>query len=409
MAEWVETELGQLLVLNYGWSLPEKKRVAGEYPVYGSNGVVGYHNEALVEKAGIIVGRKGSGGRVHLSHSPFCPIDTTFYTTQNDTPLDLNFLYYLLLHIDLQKIVTGVGVPGLNREIAYREKTSYPESRDEQRRIAHVLTTVQTAIEQQARMIALTRELKSALMKKLFTEGLRGEKQKETEIGLVPEGWEELQLNKTGDVIYGIQAAVAKNIKPIGMKILTNKNITLDGQIVLDEINYFELKTKRHFDTILQKGDILFNWRSGSKEHIGKTAYFDVDGEYVHSSFILRIRPNQNVNGKYLFWYLYYLRAKGYFQQKHNVSSVNTTFNKSAVDAMPAFLPSKEEQDEIASILDTIDTKIGLLKKKHDRQEELFRTLLHQLMTGEVRTTDLHGLEDFADGDGADNQDKHRV
>ncbi|GAK53393.1 type I restriction-modification enzyme, S subunit [Candidatus Moduliflexus flocculans] len=215
-----------------------------------------------------------------------------------------------------------------------------------------------------------------------------------TEIGLVPEDWEVLPLEKTGDVIYGIQAAVANNLQPIGMKILTNKNISLNGQIVLDDINYFELKTKRHFETVLKKGDILFNWRSGSKEHIGKTAYFNLDGEYTHSSFILRIRPNTNVNGRFIFWYLYFLRTSGYFLQKHDISSVNATFNKSAVDALPVFLPSKNEQEEIATILDTVDSKIAILEKKQKIQEELFRTLLHHLMTGQVRTTglDLTGL-----------------
>jgi type I restriction enzyme S subunit len=265
----------------------------------------------------------------------------------------------------------------------------------EQLRIAHVLATVQTTIEQQARLIALTHELKSALMHKLFTEGLparrrgRGEKQKETEIGLVPNSWEQLRLEKTGDVIYGIQAAVANNLQPIGMKILTNKNIALDGQIVLDEINYFELKTKRHFETILKKGDILFNWRSGSKEHIGKTAYFNLDGEYTHSSFILRIRPKDNVNGRFLFWYLYFLRASGYFLQKHDISSVNATFNKSAINALFVFLPSGNEQEEIASILDTVDAKIALLKQKRAVQEELFRTLLYELMTGQTRVNNI--------------------
>jgi type I restriction enzyme S subunit len=275
----------------------------------------------------------------------------------------------------------------------------------EQHCIAQVLNTVQTAIEQQVRLITLTRELKSALMRKLFTEGIprpnrsqRPVRSVETEIGLVPESWEQLRLEKTGDVIYGIQAAVANNLQPVGMKILTNKNITLDGQIVLDKINYFELKTKRHFESVLKKGDILFNWRSGSKEHIGKTAYFNLDGEYTHSSFILRIRPNDNVNGRFLFWYLYFLRASGYFLKKHDISSVNATFNKSAVDALSVFLPSKNEQEEIASILDTVDTKIALLKQKRDIQEELFRTLLHQLMTGQTRVnelTDITGLKDL--------------
>jgi type I restriction enzyme S subunit len=68
---------------------------------------------------------------------------------------------------------------------------------------------------------------------------------------------------------------------------------------------------------------------------------------------------------------------------------VNATFNKSAVDALSVFLPSKDEQEEIASILDIVDAKIALLKQKRDVQEELFRTLLHQLMTGQTRVNEI--------------------
>ncbi len=84
MSVWIEKELGDILTLNYGWSLPEKKRVAGDVPVYGSNGVVGSHNKALVNSAGLIIGRKGSAGNVHYSRKPFCPIDTTFFIAPAD-------------------------------------------------------------------------------------------------------------------------------------------------------------------------------------------------------------------------------------------------------------------------------------------------------------------------------------
>ena len=63
-----------------------KNRVAGAIPVYGSNGIVGSHNEAIVEAPGLIVGRKGSAGQIHRSLGPFCPIDTTFYVTAADAP-----------------------------------------------------------------------------------------------------------------------------------------------------------------------------------------------------------------------------------------------------------------------------------------------------------------------------------
>ena len=197
MSDWQIKRLGDVLQLNYGKSLPVKSRVDGAIPVYGSNGVVGTHNAAIVDEPGLIVGRKGSAGQVHRSLGPFCPIDTTFYVTANDAPdTDLEFLFYLLRHIDLTRITGDVGVPGLNREMAYMEQVRLPSSLPEQKKIAHILSTVQRAIEAQERIIQTTTELKKALMHKLFTEGLRNEPQKQTEIGPIPESWEVVAFDK---------------------------------------------------------------------------------------------------------------------------------------------------------------------------------------------------------------------
>ena len=388
MVGWCESELSDILTLNYGWSLPGKKRVIGDIPVYGSNGIVGMHNQSLVDSPGLIIGRKGSAGNVHYSRKPFCPIDTTFYISPLDTNLDIEFLYYLLLHLDLKRITGDVGVPGLNREMAYKEKTRYPLSKDEQRKVAAVLGLVHRAIEDQERLLALTTELKNTLLHKLFSKGLRGEPQKQIEIGPVPQSWVQRPLEQAGDVVYGIQAAVASNVKPIGTKILTNKNITLDGRITLEAINYFVLKTPRHHATVLKKGDLLFNWRSGSKEHVGKTAYFDLDGEFTHSSFILRIRPHDEVTGRYLFYYLNFLRESGYFV-KAQTFSVNAKFNKSAINRLPTYLPKDDERQEIVMVLDAVSTKLKILQAKYAVLTTLFRTLLHQLMTAQLRIHEL--------------------
>lgn len=305
---------------------------------------------------------------------------------------DKFFLFHLLLHPEIRSDLAGkmdgtTGRQRLSKEVLASRLIPLPPL-PEQRKIAAVLGLVQRAMEQQERLLALTAELKKALLHRLFTQGLRGEPQKQTDLGPVPESWEECALEQAGDIVYGIQAAVAANLKPIGTKILTNKNITLDGTIALDSINYFVLKTKRHHETVLKKGDLLFNWRSGSKEHVGKTAYFNLDGEFTHSSFILRIRPHNEVTGRYLFYYLNFLRESGYFV-KTQTFSVNAKFNKSAINRLPTYLPGEDERRDIVTALDTVAKRIDVLLAKRHLLADLFRTLLHQLMTAQIRVNDL--------------------
>lgn len=196
----------------------------------------------------------------------------------------------------------------------------------------------------------------------------------------IPDSWNLVPLEKAGDVVYGIQASVANNIKPIGTKILTNKNITIDGQINLEKINYFELTTDRHFKTILKKGDLLFNWRSGSKEHVGKTAFFDLDGEYTHSSFILRIRTNHKVERWFLYFYLNYLRVSNYFL-KLQTYAINAKFNKSALNRLPVILPPLDEQKRIAYVLSTVQKAIAQQEQIIQTTTELKKALMHKLFT----------------------------
>src|SRR3990172_12824730 len=301
---------------------------------------------------------------------------------RDDTADSLFALYWFWYAFEVGSVYFGRGnvttIPNLSQSKLCELPLPVPPL-PEQRKIATVLGLVQQTIEQQERLIALTTELKKTLLHQLFTQGLRGEPQKQTEIGPVPESWEELPLEKAGEVVYGIQAAVASSLKPVGTMILTNKNITLDGNIVLEKINYFVLKKKRHHETVLKKGDLLFNWRSGSKEHVGKTAYFDLAGEFVHSSFILRIRPSDEVTGRYLFYYLNFLRESGVFLKKQTFS-INAKFNKSAINELPTYLPGEEERREIVGALDAVDMKLEVLQAKRHLIEDLFRTLLQQLM-----------------------------
>ncbi len=106
--------------LEYGASLPKEKRIDGPFPVIGSNGITGYHNEYLVPGPAIIVGRKGSAGEVTLIDQNCFPIDTTYYVKQtNPIESDTVFLYWVLKSLNLAQLRGGAGIPGLNRSDVY--------------------------------------------------------------------------------------------------------------------------------------------------------------------------------------------------------------------------------------------------------------------------------------------------
>ncbi len=110
----------EVCTLEYGASLPKDKRVGGPYPVVGSNGITGFHNEYLVEGPAIVVGRKGSAGEVTWVQDNCFPIDTTYYVKQaNPSESDLRYLYWLLKTLNLPKLRGGAGIPGLNRTDVY--------------------------------------------------------------------------------------------------------------------------------------------------------------------------------------------------------------------------------------------------------------------------------------------------
>lgn len=108
--------------LEYGASLPKEKRIDGPYPVVGSNGVTGFHNEFLVRGPAIIVGRKGSAGEVTYIPDDCFPIDTTYYVQPKDaSKVDMVYLFHLLKGLELSDLKGGAGIPGLNRNDVYKK------------------------------------------------------------------------------------------------------------------------------------------------------------------------------------------------------------------------------------------------------------------------------------------------
>ena len=118
---WERKTLGESVTLNYGKALKAEIRVEGDYPVYGSSGIVGTHEKPLVQGPAIVLGRKGNVGSVYWSSKSFYPIDTVYFVSPESSSL---YLFYALKNMHF--ISTDVAVPGLNRDFAYSRPLLHP-------------------------------------------------------------------------------------------------------------------------------------------------------------------------------------------------------------------------------------------------------------------------------------------
>ena len=169
---WGVKGLGDVIELSYGKALREQDRRQGSVPVYGSNGLIGWHDEKLTDGPGIIVGRKGNPGLVRWSPVDFYAIDTTFYVKPKRSKLSLRFLFHALERQDLPAIAADSAVPGLNRNLAYMNSQIVPPYRTMEQFDEQVSATFTRShrLEQESRTLAAQRD---ALLPKLISGQIR--------------------------------------------------------------------------------------------------------------------------------------------------------------------------------------------------------------------------------------------
>jgi|GEM_PF-589598 len=258
---------------------------------------------------------------------------------------------------------------------------------EEQRKIVHVLKTVQKAIEHQGQIIETTKELKKVLMKRLFTKGLDpNQPTKMTEIGEIPEHWELHKLGELGELKYGYTATATNH--NTGVKFLRITDIQEDGRILWEDVPYCQINPKEYLKYRLKRGDIVFA-RIGATS--GKTAFIESEITSVFASYLIRFRvTSPKLLPRFLFYFtqseIYWSKVIQEREDKLK-KGINATMLSSLLIPVP---PTLEEQQKIASILLTVDKKIELAQKKKNALEELFSTLRYKLMTGQIR---VHKLE----------------
>ena len=288
---------------------------------------------------------------------------------------------------------------------AMQSGASYPAVRDvdvmslkvpvppltDQCSIADALNLARSAILGQRRCEAATQALKRAAMHTLFTRGLRGEVQKETEIGTVPESWDVVALE-----------TLCKNTDAV--------DLPSEGDRVIEYVDvssisrdYLHIETTSRF--VLREapgrarkriltGDVIF---ATVRPTLLRAAIVPerLDNQVCSTAFCV-IRRDRKMSVGHFIHYL--VQREQFVQQLAEIetgASYPAVTDRMVKEQMVP-VPPLDEQREIVAILDAIDRKIDLHRRKCAVLEELFKALLHKLIKGEIRVGDLGAENDLS-------------
>lgn len=337
-----EFEVKDILELKYGDSLPNRSRLDGEVPVFGSNGIVGYHNKSTTKGKTIIIGRKGSAGELNWSNVPCFPIDTTYFIDELKLDFSLEYIFFQLKRLKLSELNKSSAIPGLNREDVYKIKLKIETDKSKQIKIvdsvqsqlAHVEAIRQAALKQKK----AAKVLQSAILWEMFP-WQAGDS--------LPKGW---RWEKPGKICKIYAGATPSRTNPDywGGDIPWVKT---------GEINFNRISETEEFITEaglnnssarwIPKGAILIALY-GQGVTRGKVAILDIEATSNQACCAL-VCPDSLLN-IYLFYFLY-----SRYEDIRNLSSGSSQDNLSGGLIKDYSIPipsTKAEQEKIAKLIE---------------------------------------------------------
>jgi len=395
-AHWEVVRLKRVCTLAYGEALPGEARDDGDIEVYGSNGPVGTHVQANTLAPCLVIGRKGSFGKVNFSYSPVFAIDTTFFVDRRFTKADIRWLYYVLIDARLDRATKDSAVPGLDREDAYgREVCLCPSS--EQHAIAAFLdretAKIDALVEKKERLIALLQEKRTALISHAVTKGL------DPSVPMKDSGVEWLGATPAHWEVKPLKALLCRNDGGVwgdefddeGVIVLRSTEQTVDGNWKIDNPARRKLTIREASAGRLALNDLVVTKSSGSELHIGKTSIVDerVAGlGCCFSNFMQRLRIAPPSIPR-LYWY--FLNCPVAREQLVYLSSTTTglgNLNGSILGAIRVPVAPEPEQRAIAAFLDRetakIDALIARVREAIERLKEHRTALISAAVTGKI-------------------------
>ena len=366
---WEIKPLKDILSIQYGKDQKEVELVNGKYPILGSGGVIGYTNHFLYDKPSVLIGRKETINNPQYMETPFWTVDTLFYSHIKNKNVP-KWVYYVFQSINWDSYNEASGVPSLSTANINRIEILRPIIK-EQEKIAKILSTLDNAIESTTRIIEKEKNIKTALMQELLTNGIDKNGQirtpqthtyKQSELGLIPDEWEVDSIENHAKIITG------------------NK----DTQDRLDDGGYpfyVRSQTIERINTYSFDGEAVLT--AGDGVGVGKVFHFVNEKFDFHQRVYCIHDFSEKLNSSFFFEYFrtYFIEQVNKYSAKGSVDSVR--YDMIALMNIP--LPTFEEQKQIAKILTTQDKKIEIEETNLDKLKELKKGLMNDLLSGVVR------------------------
>jgi len=369
---WEWKKIGDLIELKYGKGLKKGDRNhKGTVPVYGSNGIVGYHDVPLTQKSGIVIGRKGSVGAIHKSDVPFWAIDTTYYIESDDS-LDISYLYYLLKTLKLDSLDKSTSIPGINRNDVYLKNIPVPPL-ETQRKIVAILEKAETTQRLRAEADALTQELVQSVFLEMFGDPVTN-----------PMGWDTAKIIDLVDphhpITYGIVQPgedVDEGISMVRPVDLINNYVSSSG------IKKVNPKIEKNYPrSRLQGGELLVSVR-GTLGPVS-IALNDLSGANI-SRGIAIIAPNNRIIVEYL---LFLFKNERFSQKMLNASKgiALKQLNLEDLKELQIPVPPIEVQNKFKRFFEGYNQITDSITKSHYETDMLFNSIVNRAFSGELIT-----------------------
>lgn len=377
---WPLTKLRDVVIAHYGKALKKENRdESGSAEVFGSSGKVGHHSEHLVSNSTLIVGRKGSVGKVIYAQNGGWIIDTAYYLeVKEPSHLDLRYLYYALIKANLAQRTITTSIPGLNRDDFYDTKIEVPPLK-EQKRIAEILDKADSVRQKRQQAMDLTEEFLRSVFLDMFGDPISN-----------PKKWDVKKLSEISTKIHsgstpkgGSKVYVAK-----GIKFLRSQNVWKNN-ILLDDIVYIDEKTHENMaKSSLKNKDILMT-KTGrintENSSLGRAALFIGEDDSANvNGHVYLIRLMEEAIHEFVVFILTTKEYRDYIRSVCVGGIDKRQINKDHLQDFPIISPPLDMQMQFADKVNVARKMLEKAKVGVKESEQMFNALSQKAFAGEL-------------------------